>query len=169
MTLSLNRRIVFLALAVLLLDQLTKRIVLSCLGPGEERVILPGFFKFVYWGNTGAAWSVLRGHNGWLAIAAVVALLLLFFYRHHFEIHSLGGQCSLGLISGGVLGNLIDRIRYHHVIDFLYFYLLRRDGEEAGFPAFNVADSAICVGVGLLVLLSWQSESGQRVPAAPKG
>jgi signal peptidase II len=64
----------------------------------------------------------------------------------------------LGLIFGGIAGNLVDRLIYRHVIDFLRFYLIRRSGEELGFPAFNVADSAICIGVGLLVLLSWKRE-----------
>jgi signal peptidase II len=66
---------------------------------------------------------------------------------------------ALGFIFGGILGNLLDRLRVGHVIDFLRFYVIRRNGEEAGFPAFNVADSAICIGVGLLFILSFQSES----------
>ena len=81
----------------------------------------------------------------------------------------LGGYCgqiSLGLIFGGIVGNLIDRLlpSRQHVIDFLYFYVVRRDGSEAGFPAFNVADSAICIGVGLLFVLSWRSR-GEEAPA----
>jgi signal peptidase II len=66
---------------------------------------------------------------------------------------------------GGILGNLTDRLlpSRRHVIDFLYFYVNRRGGGEVGFPAFNVADSAICVAVGLLFLLSWQREQ----PNAP--
>ena len=168
MNLSFNRRIAFLALAVLLLDQLTKLIVLRYLGLAEEKIIIPGFFKFVHWGNTGAAWSLFRGQNGRLAVAAAIALVALFIYRHHFEVHTVAGQCSLGLVYGGIIGNLLDRIHYHHVIDFIYFYVTRRDGEDVGFPAFNVADSAICVGVGLLVILSWQSEPRKLLPARPK-
>jgi signal peptidase II len=127
----------------------------------HEKVILPGFFKLVLWGNTGAAWSLFRGNNALLAGIALVALVVLFLTRHHFELHTLGGQISLGLIFGGILGNLTDRLLREHVIDFLYFYLIRRDGTELGFPAFNVADSAICTGVGLLFLLSWRSETSK--------
>jgi signal peptidase II len=72
------------------------------------------------------------------------------------------GQLSLGLIVGGICGNLLDRLRYHEVIDFLRFYLYRRSGQQIGFPAFNLADSAICVGVGLLILISWKQESAAR-------
>jgi signal peptidase II len=159
-----NWRILNLALAIIVFDQATKLAVLKYLGFAEEKVIVDGFFKFVHWGNTGAAWSMFSGNNGVLAVVALVALVVLFFTRHHFNIHTLGGQVSLGLIFGGIVGNLIDRLRVGHVVDFLYFYVYRRDGQIAGFPAFNVADSAICIGVGLLFLMSWQSDGG-KAPA----
>ncbi len=164
-----NWRILNLALCILLLDQLTKLLVLKYLGFAEEKTIVPGFFKLVHWGNTGAAWSMFSGNNGALAIIAGFALVVLFFTRHHFNIHTLGGQVSLGLIFGGIVGNLIDRLLpgRRHVIDFLYFYLVRRNGEPASFPAFNVADSAICIGVGLLLILSWENRDGKPEPIPP--
>lgn len=159
-----NWRIAYLAMSVFILDQLSKLVVLKYLDIAQEKVVLHGFFKFVHWGNTGAAWSLFRGNNAILAGVALVALVILFLTRHHFEIQTAGGQISLGLIFGGILGNLTDRLLRDHVIDFLYFYLIRRGGDEAGFPAFNVADSAICIGVGLLFILSWRNESAR--PAA---
>ena len=161
-----NWRILNLALAIIFFDQLTKLVVLRYLGFAEEKEVIRGFFKFVHWGNTGAAWSMFTGNNGALAVVAIVALIILFFSRHHFNVHTLGGQVSIGLIFGGIIGNLIDRLMpsRQHVVDFLYFYVIRRDGQIAGFPAFNVADSAICAGVGLLFLFSWQNNSAQ-VPA----
>jgi signal peptidase II len=158
MNASANRRMALIALAVVSLDQATKLLVLQLLGPTQERVVIDGFFRFVNWGNTGAAWSFFRDHNELLAIVSILALLALFLWRRHFYIDSALGQISLGLIFGGIAGNLLDRLRYHQVIDFLRFYLNRRSGTELGFPAFNVADSAICVGVGLLILLSWKQE-----------
>jgi signal peptidase II len=86
-------------------------------------------------------------------------LLVLYMSRRHFEAHTALGQVALGFIFGGILGNLTDRIHVGYVVDFLYFYLQRRGGGEIGFPAFNVADSAICVGVGLIFILSWKSEN----------
>jgi signal peptidase II len=157
-----NRRIAFIALLVVGLDQLTKQIVLHFLGYNKERIVIEGFFKFVLWGNTGAAWSLFRGNNALLALIAVVALVVLFFSRHHFDARSRLGQLAFGLICGGIIGNLIDRLWAKHVIDFLYFYLQQRDGTEVGFPAFNVADSAICTGVGLVFLLTWRSERRVR-------
>jgi signal peptidase II len=164
---SVNRRILWIALAVVLLDQGTKLLVLRWLGPTQERVVVEGFFKFVRWGNTGAAWSFFRGHNYPLAIVSIFALAGLFLWRRHFYIQSVLGQISLGLIFGGIAGNLIDRLGNGEVIDFLRFYLNRRSGEELGFPAFNMADSAICVGVGLVVLLSWKQDhpGGERLKA----
>jgi signal peptidase II len=159
-----NWRIAWFAVGIFALDQMTKFAVLRVLGYAEQHVVVEGFFKFVHWGNTGAAWSLFRGNNGILAGVALVALVVLFFTRHHFDAHTLGGQVSLGLIFGGILGNLTDRILRDHVIDFLYFYVVRRDGVEVGFPAFNVADSAICIGVGLLFLLSLRNE--RRAPPA---
>jgi signal peptidase II len=160
MTLEANKRMALLAGAIVVFDQVTKFLVLKTLGYGhDEKVIIEGFFKFVHWGNTGAAWSMFHGNNELLAIVSLVALLALFIFRHHFDTRSVLGQISLGLIFGGIVGNLIDRLFRNHVIDFVYFYLQQRDGREIGFPAFNVADTAICTGVGLLFLLSWRNEA----------
>jgi signal peptidase II len=157
-----NRRIGVIALALVLVDQATKQIVLHFLIYPQEKVIVPGFFKFVYWQNTGAAWSLFSGYNGVLAVVAVVALAVLYFSRHHFDSRTGLGQLAYGLIVGGIIGNLIDRLWAGHVIDFLYFYLQQRGGAELGFPAFNVADSAICTGVGLVFLITWKGDRGPR-------
>jgi len=164
-----NRRIATIALSILVMDQLTKFLILTFLPPGHEAVLVNGFFKFVRWGNKGAAWSLFEDSNFLLAAVSAVAMIALWYWRHHFEIRSLTGQISLGLVFGGILGNLLDRLnpfRYEpfrfQVIDFIRFYLYRRNGEEIGFPAFNVADSAICVGVALLVILSWIQESKRQ-------
>jgi len=157
-----NRRIALIALALLAVDQLAKALVLRFLGYAQEKVVLAGFFKFVHWGNTGAAWSLFRGNNELLAIIALLALLALFLTRHHFDSRSLLGQIAFGLIFGGIVGNLIDRLRVGYVIDFIYFYVPRHGGGEIGFPAFNVADSAICIGVALVFYNTWRSERSSR-------
>ncbi len=157
-----NRRIAMIGLLVIGLDQLTKQVVLRFLGYAQEKVVVEGFFKFVHWGNTGAAWSLFRGNNQLLAVVAVVALGVLFFSRHHFDSRTLRGQVAFGLIVGGIVGNLIDRLWAGHVIDFIYFYVQQRGGTEVGFPAFNVADSAICTGVGLIFLMTWKSERAAK-------
>ena len=160
------RRVAAIAFSVVGLDQLTKWIVVRSLPSAvHEKVVISGFFKLVHWENTGAAWSLFRGSNAALAIVACVALIVLFFTRHHFDARTLLGQFAFGLICGGIVGNLIDRIHAGHVIDFLYFYVQQRGGGEVGFPAFNVADSAICTGVGLVFLLTWRSGDQGARPA----
>jgi signal peptidase II len=148
------------ALSILICDQISKFAVIKLLGFREEVVVLDGFFRLVYWGNTGAAWSFFKDHNGLLALVSGVALIVLYLNRHHFGAGTVLGQVSLGLLFGGILGNLTDRLltSRQHVIDFLYFYVNQRGGGEIGFPAFNVADSAICIGVGLLFFQSWQKD-----------
>ncbi|HEV2455157.1 MAG TPA: signal peptidase II [Verrucomicrobiae bacterium] len=161
-----NQRIAVLALVIFVLDQLTKWLVLKSLEPGDEKIVIPGFFKFVHWGNTGAAWSLFSGNNGALVLVALLAGVALFLTRHHFDSHRLIGQVAFGLIFGGIAGNLFDRLIRHEVVDFLRFYILQRPWDtEIGFPAFNVADSAICTGVGLIFLITWKNEQG---PSAEK-
>jgi signal peptidase II len=161
-----NRFMALLALVVFAFDQSAKLLVLRFLGLSQERVVVPGFFKFVHWENTGAAWSLFHDKNNLLAAVSFLALAGLFYWRRHFYIHLPLGRISLGLIFGGIAGNLFDRLHYHQVIDFIRFYVDRHSGQEIGFPAFNIADSAICIGVGLLILVSWQHEedSGKGTP-----
>ncbi len=168
-----NTRMALVGFAIVGLDQVTKFAVRDYLGEQpylREKILIDGFFRLVHWGNTGAAWSLFHNNNELLAIVSLVALLVLFLNRRHFDAHLPMGQLSLGLIFGGIIGNLLDRLNVGHVTDFLYFYINRRDGSELGFPAFNVADSAICVGVGLLFILSWKKETGDAPapPASPK-
>lgn len=165
-----QRRILGVGALIYVSDQLTKLAVLRWLGPWvDEREVIPGFFKLVHWGNTGAAWSLFSGNNELLAFVSIVALVVLFLTRERFEIHTRLGQIALGLILGGILGNLTDRLRVGHVVDFIRFYVDRRGGGEVGFPAFNVADSAICVGVGLLFLLSARAEPRPAARAPTPG
>jgi len=165
-----NRRIAALALVILAVDQLTKWLVLRTLPEYQEKIIIAGFFKFVHWGNTGAAWSMFRGNNSALAFVALLALVALFLTRHHFDSHTLSGQIAFGLIFGGIAGNLTDRLlpSRQAVVDFIYFYLPQRGGNEIGFPAFNVADTAICTGVGLIFLITWKNEHAPKTATSDK-
>ena len=155
-----NARIAVLAACIFALDQLTKLAVLNFLPvPYQSEIhVLPGLLRLVHWENTGAAWSMFHNNNWVLAGISAVALVVLVFARGKFGAGTTLGSLALGLIFGGITGNLLDRLVHHHVIDFLYFHLITRTGAEHGFPAFNVADSAICVGVGLLFVLSWRQE-----------
>jgi signal peptidase II len=155
------RRVVLVAAAIVLLDQLTKLLVVRFIGT-EGFVVIDGFFNLVNWRNTGAAWGILQDRNEVLAIVSVLTILALYLFRHSFKFHQAGSAVALGLIAGGIVGNLIDRVRVHHVIDFLDFHTGAHH-----WPAFNVADSAICIGVGLYIILSWRADRAARhVPSA---
>lgn len=156
-----TRRIFAVAAAIFAFDQITKWLVLQKIAPGEETVVIPGFFNLTLRANTGAAWSLFTGNNAALAGIALVALVALFLTRHHFSAHRLLGQFAFGLIFGGIVGNLTDRLlpARHAVVDFLHFYMARRGTTEIwDFPAFNIADSAICTGVALIFLINWKNE-----------
>lgn len=154
-----NRRIAVLALCVLACDQVTKWFVLRDIYLGDENPVIPGFFNLTYRVNTGAAWSMFTGNNAVLATVALGALVVLYLTRHHFSAHRISGQIAFGLIFGGILGNLTDRLLpgRHAVVDFLHFYMARRGTTDVfDFPAFNIADSAICTGVALIFLINWK-------------
>jgi signal peptidase II len=156
-----NGRIAAGALFILVCDQMSKWFVLRDIFPGEEIPIVPGFFSLTLRANTGAAWSMFTGNNAVLATVALAALVVLYLTRHHFSAHRLLGQLAFGLIFGGIIGNLTDRLLpgRHAVVDFLHFYMARRGTADIyDFPAFNVADSAICTGVALIFILNWQDE-----------
>ena len=141
------------------LDQATKAWIHSHLPfptygePGAIPVVR-GFFYLVHVGNTGAAWSLFAGKSAVLAVLAAVTLAAIAFWRRHLGLRQTGGQICFGLLCGGILGNLVDRLVYGHVIDFLDFHFGRYT-----YPTFNLADSAICVGVGLYLLHSLRNET----------
>jgi signal peptidase II len=147
------RRYAWFALAagIVAADQLSKAAVLAAFAPGE-RLALGGFFNLVLAFNKGAAFSFLAGAPGWqtplfVAVAAVAIVVVSVLLVRS----SAGGLACAGLalILGGALGNLIDRLRFGQVVDFLDFHVYGWH-----WPAFNVADSAITIGAGLLILQS---------------
>ncbi len=164
-----GRRIASLAAFVFILDQFTKLLVLRFLVENYEHTVISGFFSLTRRANTGAAWSLFAGNNAVLAIVALIALAALILNRHHFNAHTAAGQVALGLIFGGITGNLTDRLLpgRHAVVDFLHFYLQRRGSYDTlDFPAFNIADSAICTGVALIFFATWRNEQTQKSVAS---
>lgn len=139
--------VLLLSVAIILLDQATKQWVTMRFYLGESLPVISGCFSLTYVRNTGAAWGMLGGLNGLLVSLSVIVLLVLVFFRRSFLTDSLIHRLSLALMIGGIVGNLLDRVRLQYVVDFLDFYWLTHH-----FPAFNVADSAICVGVGLYMV-----------------
>jgi signal peptidase II len=151
-----------LSLLVIGLDQLTKHLALSELQPYVPHAVIPGFLNWMLAFNPGAAFSFLADQDGWqrwlfallaVGVSAVLALWLARLPRGDWR-----NALPLALIIGGALGNLIDRLRFGHVTDFIQVYY-----REWAWPAFNIADSAICVGAVLLIVLGF---GAKKAPAA---
>jgi signal peptidase II len=136
---------------VIALDQLTKHIALAELQPYAPHAVIPGLLNWTLAFNTGAAFSFLHDAGGWQrwlfsALAITVSLVLIVWLRR-LPRGDWRTALPLSLVIGGALGNLIDRVRFGHVTDFIEVYY-----GQWSWPAFNIADSAICVGAVLLIV-----------------
>jgi len=143
-----------LSLGVIGLDQLTKHIVLIELQPYVPVEVIPGFLNWTLAFNSGAAFSFLAGADGWqrwlFGVLAVGVSLMLSFWLSRTERRDWRNAVPFALIIGGAIGNLIDRLRFGHVTDFIQVY-----HQDWAFPSFNVADSAISIGAVLLILFGF--------------
>ena len=147
------------ALCVVLLDQASKEWVRGAFSLHESVPVIPGFFHLTYIRNTGAAWGMFSGQNIALSALALVMLAVLVVFRRKILPPGRVHRVALGLLCGGIAGNLFDRLRLDYVVDFLDFFV-----RTSHFPAFNVADSAICVGVGIYVLGTLLAKTPEAVP-----
>ncbi len=139
-------------LCVVIADQVTKALITGRLAWGEAHTILPGLFNIVYYKNTGAAFGIFSsGGSGRTTFLTIVSLVALIIIAVLIRRSSDGRNAlALSLIAGGAIGNLIDRIRYGSVVDFLDFHI-----GTLHWPAFNIADSAITTGVIVMLYLSF--------------
>ena len=157
-----NQRALMLAIsaAVVLLDRVTKHLVTRLLSTSQVHVVIPGVFHISHVHNTGAAFSMFAENASPVTVRniliafSVVAVIILFgmLWRvgRSFSISAV----ALALILGGALGNLYDRIRFHHVVDFLAVKIVHYH-----WPDFNVADSCICIGACLLLIEIFRPQS----------
>lgn len=136
-------RFIIITLAAFLLDRLSKMVVMNNMWQGQSIPVWPGIFHLTYIQNPGAAFGMLAGKTWFfVGITLLVLLAMLIGYRWIAKAGRLY-QWALGLIAGGAIGNLVDRMSYTRVIDFLDFRV---------WPVFNLADTFICIGVGLILL-----------------
>jgi signal peptidase II len=144
-------RWLWLSLAVVIADQLTKALIVREFELYEVLDVLP-VLEITRLHNTGAAFSMLAGASGWqrwffIGLALVVSAGIVYWMRNLPRQSAAYLPVALALVMGGALGNVIDRIWHGYVIDFLHFHW-----DTAYFPAFNVADTCITIGAGLLIL-----------------
>jgi signal peptidase II len=144
--------IFFLSLPLYALDQWTKQLVLRFISPDEPRIVISNLFHLVNVTNTGAAFGSFRNNNTFFIAISAVALVIVVALLVRGRSRDILRDVSLALLLAGVLGNLTDRLRYGHVIDFLLFDLHIRFAHP--WPAFNVADSCIFIAVGCFIIHS---------------
>jgi signal peptidase II len=157
----------------LVLDQWTKALARADLrprGPFRAKVIVDGLFDLRYAENPGVAFSMLQDIPGGrivLTLLAVAAFLLVLYYLHKTPVENTRLHVALGLVGGGAIGNLMDRVIYGKVTDFIVW---KYHGHE--WPAFNIADAALCIGVGLMLLdmlIGWRAQRKAQAGAPPAG
>ncbi len=137
-----------IALLIVLLDQLTKFLIKQNFQLNESIPIINKIFHLTYITNTGSAFGLFKGLNSIFMIFSIVVIIGVFYYlRKKIKNNEKLLQISVGLLLGGTIGNLIDRLLYGAVIDFLDFRI---------WPVFNIADSAVTISVILLVILLWK-------------
>jgi signal peptidase II len=160
----IKQSLIFLAAAliILILDQLSKQWVLKNLAPVfpdgvpsamslKTIPVVPSILQFQYAENTGAAFSLFQDHPAILSIIASLLALGVFVWGFTLPLTERMNRVALGMIFGGAIGNLIDRFLHSFVVDFIMIHWKGRPL----WPTFNIADSAICVGIGLFFIFSW--------------
>ena len=162
-----------IALPLYALDQATKwwtvkNLVLSHnwppLFPEEHIAVIPGWFHLVYWANTGAAFSIGRGNNWFFIVLSLAALFGLLVATARGVFKDRLSLTGVGLLIAGILGNVTDRLIHNHVVDFVLVDLHVRFADP--WPAFNVADSCICIAVVLFILATILEEKAKKAAVA---
>jgi len=140
------------------IDQMTKYTSTERLSIVDPIHVFPGL-DFTLRHNTGAGWSLLAGGSGWqrwfLIGLAMVVSVIIYIWLGKLSAKEKMEACALSLILGGAFGNLLDRVNHGYVIDFILFYY----NEKWQWPAFNIADTAICIGVALLIPILLKKEN----------
>lgn len=145
------RLFLFLTLPLYAADQFTKWLVLRSISPHETIPVIPGFLNFVQVHNTGAAFGMLSDNNAFFIGLASAALILIAIFAWRGAFAGWPMRCGAALLVAGILGNLTDRILHGYVVDFLDVIL----PWYGHWPAFNIADSCICVAAAIFVVSSF--------------
>ena len=142
-------RFYLIAIVIILADQITKSSIIRTLALGQTKPALGNFLVLTYTRNTGGAFSLMQGGNYLFIVVASLAIVALLFAYHKYQFRQLSMSAALSLALGGAVGNLVDRIRFGYVVDFFDF---QGGTGHTLWPIFNVADSAISVGIVVLIL-----------------
>jgi len=149
------KKIIGLSSVFLIIDIILKLIIKNNMVVNESINIINNFFSLTYVKNTGAAWSILSGKQFFLIIVTIMVIISLLIYLYKMKNYNSLDIIGYSLLLAGALGNLIDRIFYGYVIDYLDFLIFNYD-----FPIFNIADCCIVIGIMILFISSWREEYG---------
>ncbi|MEK7278294.1 MAG: signal peptidase II [Chloroflexota bacterium] len=163
---SVQRPLLFaIAALVVAADQYTKSLIRARLAPFEmwpPVPVLGDYFTLINTTNTGAAFGMFKNAGGIFTVVAVVVVALIIFYYRRIPDGEIAIRVALGLQLGGAIGNLIDRLRFGTVTDFIYFHWK----QILNAPIFNLADLSITCGVIILALLMWRENADERAASA---
>ena len=143
-----------IGILVFIIDQLVKHLVVSTMHLGQSFPVIKGIFHITYVLNPGAAFGMLEHQRWFFIVVALAAVLLGVFFYKRLQQESILMRSGAGLLLGGAVGNLADRIQSGLVVDFLDFRI---------WPVFNIADIAICAGAGMLILDIWQRRNEDEI------
>ena len=143
----MKKRIGLIAIICIIIDQITKLLIISNFDVGTGKTIIPSFFSIAYVRNTGAAWGMFADGTIFLAVLSIFFLAFAIKYIIDLKEVTKLSCVSYGLLTGGIIGNLIDRLLRKYVIDFFSFTFF-----SYNFPVFNVADCFIVIAILLLIL-----------------
>ncbi|KHE73040.1 signal peptidase II [Halobacillus sp. BBL2006] len=146
-----------IAIAVIILDQLTKWLVVSNMQIGESIPIIENFFYLTSHRNQGAAWGILQGQMWFFYIITIIVIGVVVYYIQQYGKESKLAGAALSLILAGAIGNFIDRVLRKEVVDFADTYIFTYD-----FPIFNVADSSLVIGVILVMIATFLDERKKK-------
>ncbi|MBI3027239.1 signal peptidase II [Candidatus Woesearchaeota archaeon] len=139
--------VLLVALPVLILDQFTKFLIKQNFQLNQSTPIIKNIFHLTYVTNTGSAFGLFKGLNVFFILFSIVVIIAIFHYLKKIKNDEKLLQFSAGLLLGGTIGNLIDRLAYEYVIDFIDFRI---------WPVFNVADSAVTISILFMIFLLWE-------------
>ena len=150
--------IIILSIILTFTDQLSKFIVIKALNVNHSIEVIKNFFYLTYTHNKGAAFSILTGKRIFLVLIAIFIIAAILYYLKKNTPNNSLSKIAFSFVIGGSLGNLIDRIMYGYVIDFLDFIIFGYD-----FPVFNIADSFITIGaIGLIISILFLNKEGEN-------
>lgn len=137
------------AILIILFDQVSKWVIVNYMELGQKITVIENFLYITSHRNRGAAWGILQGQMWFFYIITTIVVVILVVYIMKLKPHQKVFGISLGLMLGGAIGNFIDRIFRKEVVDFIDTWIFTYD-----FPIFNIADSALVIGVGLILILT---------------